>query len=75
MFGIVDKITINTLWYSLLWLAMLIAGGSCYEQRFIVKKLGHRLRTLELIGWCIIVIAMLGLVHGLLATFHLILPL
>ena len=66
-------ITINTLWYSLLWVAMMIAGGSCYEQRMIVKKLGHKLKTLELAGWCIVVIAMLGLVHGILWYFKLIL--
>ena len=75
MFGIVSEITINTLWYSLLWLAMMIGGGACYEQRFISKKLGHKLKTLELAGWCIIVLAMLGMTHGILAMFHLILPL
>lgn len=75
MFGFAPGITINTLWYSLLWLAMMIGGGACYEQRIIVKKLGHKLKTLELAGWCIIVIAMLGLVHGILAMMHLIIPL
>ena len=63
--------TIMTLWYSLLWLVMMIFGGACYEQRFIVKKRGKKLQTLAQAGWCIIIIAMLGLVHGLLYMFHL----
>ena len=68
-------ITINTLWYSLLWLGLMIAGGSCYEQRFIVKKFHKKLPTLEMVGIIIIVAAMLGFLHGLLAFFNLILPL
>ena len=31
MFGFAPNITIHTLWYSLLWLAMMIIGGTCYE--------------------------------------------
>lgn len=63
--------TIRTLWYSLLWLIMMILGGACYEQRFIVKKRGKKLQTLALAGWCVIIIAMLGFIHGLLYFFHL----
>lgn len=76
MFGFAPEITINTLWYSLLWLGMLIIGGACYEQRFYSKKHnGQKMQTLALAGWCIIIMAMLGFVHGILAIFHLILPL
>ena len=68
-------ITIKTLWYSLLWLAMMIIGGTCYEQRFYSKKHnGKKMQTLALAGWLIIIVATLGLVHGVLAFFHLILP-
>jgi hypothetical protein len=38
MFGFATAITIKTLWYSLLWLCMMIIGGACYEQRFYAKK-------------------------------------
>ena len=38
MFGIATTITIKTLWYSLLWLTMMLIGGACYEQRFYTKK-------------------------------------
>ena len=31
MFGFAPDITINTLWYSLLWVAMMVIGGACYE--------------------------------------------
>ena len=76
MFGIATTITIKTLWYSLLWLTMMLIGGACYEQRFHTKKHdGKKMQTLALAGWCIIVLGTLGLVHGLLAIFHLILPL
>ena len=68
-------ITIQTLYYSLLWLAMMIVGGACYEQRLIQKIKKKKLKTLELVGWIIIVTAMLGLVHGILAFFNLIISL
>ena len=42
MFGFATAITIRTLWYSLLWLAMMVVGGACYEQRLIVKKRGKK---------------------------------
>ena len=32
-----------TLWYSLLWFVMMVVGGACYEQHFIVKKRGKKL--------------------------------
>ena len=64
--------TIMTLWYSLLWLAMMLVGGACYEQRWITKNRGRKYQTLALAGWCIIITAMLGLVHGLLYIFHLV---
>ena len=76
MFGFAPSITIHTLWYSLLWLAMMIIGGTCYEQRFYSKKHnGNKMQTLALVGWFLIVLATLGLVHGLLAIFHLCIPL
>ena len=68
-------ITVQTLYYSLLWLAMMIVGGACYEQRLIQKRYGKKLKTLELVGWIVIVTAMLGLVHGILAFFNLIISL
>lgn len=64
--------TIMTLWYSLLWVVMMVVGGACYEQRVYSKKHGKKLKTLELAGWCIIVVGMLGMVHGILYMFHLI---
>ena len=64
--------TIMTLYYSLLWLAMMLVGGACYEQRFITKKRGQKFKTLEVAGWCIIIVAMLGFAHGVLEVFHLI---
>ena len=64
--------TIMTLYYSLLWLAMMVIGGACYEQRIITKKRGKKYKTLEAAGWCLIIVAMLGFVHGLLGAFHLI---
>ena len=67
--------TIMTLWYSLLWLVMMLIGGACDEQRLIVKKRGEKLQTLALAGWLIIVTAMLGLVHGILGFFNLIISL
>ena len=42
MFGFAPSITINTLWYSLLWVGMMLIGGACYEQRLIVKKRGSK---------------------------------
>ena len=37
-FGFLSGITIKTLWYSLLFVAMILIGGACYEQRFYAKK-------------------------------------
>ena len=54
---------------------MMIVGGACYEQRLIQKHYGKKLKTLELVGWIVIVTAMLGLVHGILAFFNLIISL
>lgn len=54
---------------------MMIVGGACYEQRLIQKIKKKKLKTLELVGWIIIVTAMLGLVHGILAFFNLIISL
>ena len=76
MFGFAPEITIRTLWYSLLWLAMMLIGGTCYEQRLYSKKHnGKKMQSLALAGWVVIIMAMLGFVHGILAMFHLILPL
>ena len=38
MFGLASAITIRTLWYSLAFLVMIIAGGAMYEQRIYSKK-------------------------------------
>ena len=66
--------TINTLWYSLLWVFMMIVGGLMYEQPRFVRKRNEKYKTLELVGWVVIVGAMIGLIHyGILGTFHLIL--
>ena len=54
---------------------MMVIGGACYEQRIIQKYKGKKLKTLELIGWVTITIAMLGLIHGILAFFNLIIRL
>lgn len=76
VFGTTIGLTIKTLWYSFLWLAMMLLGGTLYEQRFYTKKHdGKKMQTLALAGWLIIIMAMLGFLHGVLAVFHLILPL
>lgn len=31
MYWLVEAITIRTLWYTLLFVAMLLIGGACYE--------------------------------------------
>ena len=54
---------------------MMVIGGACFEQKLIQKIKGKKLKTLELAGWVIIVTAMLGLVHGILAFFNLIIRL
>ena len=64
--------TIMTLWYTLLFIGMLVLGGLMYEQPHFVRKRATKYKTLELCGWCIIIIAMLGCVHGVLYLFHLI---
>lgn len=73
MFYFIEKITLNTLWYSLLWAAMMIIGGLMYEQPHFKRKDGTKYKTLELAGWCVIIMAMLGLIHAILAFFNLIL--
>ena len=70
------EFTIKTLWYSLFWLGMMLIGGACYEQRFYSKKHnGKKMQTLSFAGMVIITAAMLGLIHGILAFFHLAIPL
>ena len=39
--------TINTLWYSLLWVAMMIIGGLMYEQPHFVRKRQTKYKTLD----------------------------
>lgn len=63
--------TINTLWYSLLWVFMMVVGGLMYEQPHFVRKRNEKYKTLELVGWVVIIAAMIGLIHyGVLGTFH-----
>ena len=65
--------TIMTLYYTLLWVFMMIIGGLCYEQPHIVKVKGKKLETLSHVGWILIVAAMIGLIHGVLSFMGLIL--
>lgn len=37
---------IMTLWYSLLFVAMMVIGGFCYEQPHFAKKNGKKYETL-----------------------------
>ena len=64
--------TIATLWYSLLWIFMMLVGGAMYEQKIICKKRGKKFETLAWVGQIIIIIAMVGFLHGLLYIFDLI---
>ena len=59
----IKVITINTLWYTLLWVGMMVLGGLMYEQPHFVRKRATKYKTLELAGWVIIITAMLGLIH------------
>lgn len=64
-------LTLNTLWYTLLWAAMMIIGGLMYEQPHFVRKRNTKYKTMELCGWIIIIMAMIGLVHyGILGALH-----
>lgn len=75
-FGLASTITIRTLWYSLAFLVMIIAGGAMYEQRFYSKKHdGKKMETLAVTGWILIFCAVIGFLHGILSIFHMILPL
>ena len=67
--------TIHTLYYVLLWAIMMLIGGLFYVQPLLTKKRGKKLKVLELVGGFTIVMAMFGLLHGVLSIFHLILPL
>ena len=64
--------TIMTVWYTLLFIGMLIVGGLMYEQPHFIRKRATKYKTLELCGWCIIITAMLGAIHGILYIFNLI---
>ena len=66
---------IQTIYYSILWVFMMIIGILMYEQPLIQKRHNKILAALRQIGWMIIFIAMLGCVHGILAYFKLIIPL
>ena len=70
-----DLNLIETLYYSALWAIMMVVGLLMYEQPLIKKRHNKILAGLRQIGWMIIFIAMLGLVHGILAYFKLIIPL
>ena len=64
-----------TLYYTILWFIMMIAGILMYEQPLITKKKGTVLKALQQIGWMIMFIAMLGFMHGVLSLIKLIPPL
>ena len=67
--------TINTLWYSLLWIAMMVIGGLMYEQPHFVRKRQTKYKTLELAGWVMIIIAMFGIIrYGILVPLHWMIP-
>ncbi len=64
-------LSINTLWYSLLWVFMMVIGGLMSEQPHFVRKKKEKYKTLELVGWVVIIAAMIGLIHyGVLGTLH-----
>ena len=59
-------ITWRTLVYIALWIFMMVLGGLMYEQPHFVRKRDTKYKTLEICGWCIIICAMLGCIHGIL---------
>ncbi len=61
-----------TLYYILLWVAMMVTGILMYEQPLITKKKGFVLKALQQIGWIIMFVAMLGFFYGILALLGLI---
>ena len=63
--------TINTLWYVLIWAFMMLIGGACYEQRIIQKYKGKKYEALAFTGQAIMFIAMVGFVHGVLTIIDL----
>ena len=66
---------IQTIYYSALWIIMMVIGILMYEQPLIQKKYNKILEALRQIGWMIMFIAMLGCIHGILAYCKLIMPL
>ena len=70
-----DLNLIQTLYYSILWVIMMVVGLLMYEQPLIKKHHNKILEGLRQIGWMVIFVAMLGLIHGILAYFKLIIPL
>ena len=61
-----------TLYYTILWVAMIVTGVLMYEQPLISRKKGKVLKALQQVGWMIMFTAMLGLVHGVLGLLGLI---
>lgn len=61
-----------TLYYTILWVVMMVTGILMYEQPLTTKKKGKVLKALQQIGWMIMFTAMLGLVHGILGVLGLI---
>lgn len=61
-----------TLYYTILWVAMMVTGVLMYEQPLISRKKGKVLKALQQVGWMIMFTAMLGLVHGVLGLLGLI---
>lgn len=46
-----EAITVKTLVYSCLWLIMMFAGGTMYEQRIYAKKHnGKKMQTIAVVG-------------------------
>lgn len=64
--------TIMTLYYTLLWVVMMIVGGLFYEQPYFSKKRGKKYETMAHVGWILIIAATVGLIHGILGFLHLI---
>lgn len=61
-----------TLYYTILWVVMMVTGVLMYEQPLITRKKGKVLKALQQVGWMIMFTAMLGLVHGVLGLLGLI---
>ena len=61
-----------TLYYTILWVVMMVTGVLMYEQPLISRKKGKVLKALQQVGWMIMFTAMLGLVHGVLGLLGLI---